>query len=161
MDLSSLYIVDNNLAPVMSISYGLCELELGTTGNAFEAGLWQQAAAEGITVLLSTGDSGSAGCDPVSSTPIMAIGALAVSGLASSPYNIAVGGTDFNQYGKWSQYWSSTNDPTTKASALSYIPEVPGTTAAPAQPSPRSTATLPLSSVRWGLVELRSSITSA
>src|SRR5436309_2585119 len=63
VDLSALYIVDNNLAPVMSESYGFCELFLGTAGNQFFSSLWQQAAAQGITVMISSGDGGSAGCD--------------------------------------------------------------------------------------------------
>jgi hypothetical protein len=89
--LSSVYIIDNNLAPVMNMSYGNCEANLGT-GNAYYAILWQQAAAEGISVMVSSGDSGSAGCDdPNSKTP--ASRGLAVSGFASTPYNIAVGGT--------------------------------------------------------------------
>ena len=63
IDLSALYIVDNNLAPVLSESYGACEQALGIGGNAFYSTLWEQAAAQGITVLLGSGDSGSAGCD--------------------------------------------------------------------------------------------------
>lgn len=125
VDLSALYIVDNNLAPVMSESYGGCELELGTAGNAFEAGMWQQASAEGITVLVASGDEGSAACDPTADDANLAVHPMAVNGLASSAYNIAVGGTDFNQDNEWSKYWSMTNNPTTKASALGYIPEVP------------------------------------
>jgi hypothetical protein len=125
VDLSALYIVDNNLAPVMSDSYGECELFLGATGNAFYSALWQQAAAEGITVLVASGDQGSAACDPTTIDQNLAVHPMAVSGLASTPYNTAVGGTDFNQYGAWTQYWSQTNDPTTKESALSYIPEIP------------------------------------
>ena len=46
-DLSALYIVDNNIAPVMSASYGFCELFLGAGGNAFYNALWEQAAAQG------------------------------------------------------------------------------------------------------------------
>ena len=42
--------------------------------------------------------------------------------LASTPYNVAVGGTMFNEHGQASQYWGST-DPVTLGSALSYIPE--------------------------------------
>jgi subtilase family serine protease len=53
VDLAALYIVDNDLVPVMSESYGECELFLGTTANAFEKAMWQQAAAQGITVLVS------------------------------------------------------------------------------------------------------------
>jgi len=125
VDLAALYIVDNNLAPVMSESYGQCELFLGTTGNAFENAIWQQASAEGITVLVSSGDEGSAACDPTDQNQNLAVHPMAVNGLASTPYNTAVGGTDFNQYNLWTNYWSLTSDPTTKKSVLSYIPEVP------------------------------------
>src|SRR6202023_1657896 len=58
VDLSSLYIVDNNLAPVLSASYGQCEQTLGQTENTFFNNLWEQAAAEGITAVISTGDNG-------------------------------------------------------------------------------------------------------
>src|ERR1700687_4285093 len=61
VDLSAVYIVDNNVAPVMSESFGSCEASLTTTGNQFYNSLWKQAAAEGITVVVSSGDSGSAG----------------------------------------------------------------------------------------------------
>src|SRR5579859_605921 len=124
VDLSALYIVDNNLAAVMSESYGACESGLGSTENSFVNNLWEQASAQGITVAVSTGDSGSAGCDNPN-TETLATGGVAVSGLASTPYNVAVGGTDFDQYGSWTTYWSATNDPTTQASALGYIPEIP------------------------------------
>lgn len=123
VDLSALYIVDNDLAPVMSESYGECESTLGNAGNAFYNALWQQAAAQGITVLISAGDGGSAGCDNFDSEWV-AVDGLAVSGFASTPYNVAVGGTDFNQTPATAPtYWNATNDPTTGASAKSYIPE--------------------------------------
>jgi hypothetical protein len=126
IDLSATYIVDNNLAPVMSESYGQCELGLGTAGNQFYNTLWQQAAAEGITVFVSAGDNGAAGCDNFdASPPAPAEFGLQVSGFASTPYNVAVGGTDFNDFSNPSTYWSTTNNPTTQASALSYIPEIP------------------------------------
>ncbi len=122
-DLSAIYIVDNNLAPVMSFSYGQCELFLGTSGNAFFNNLWQQAAAQGITVLVASGDSGAAGCDGDNSS--YAINGLAVNGLSSTPYNTAVGGTDFYMPNGGTMYWSSANNPTTQASAKGYIPETP------------------------------------
>lgn len=123
VDLSALYIVDNNLAAVMSESYGECEATLGNTANAFYNALWQQAAAEGITVAISAGDGGSAGCDNFDSQAF-AIDGLAVSGFASTPYNVAVGGTDFDQNATTAPtYWSATNNATTGASALGYIPE--------------------------------------
>lgn len=123
VDLSALYIVDNDLAPVMSESYGECEAQLGNAGNAFYNALWQQAAAEGITVVIAAGDGGSAGCDDFNTTAEASDG-LAVSGTAATPYNVSVGGTDFDQTAMTaSNYWSSTNSATTGASALGYIPE--------------------------------------
>jgi subtilase family serine protease len=125
IDLSALYIVDHNIAAVLSESYGLCEANLGATGNAFYNALWQQATAQGITVLVSTGDSGSAGCDDPNSTDFASSG-LAVSGIASTPFNVAVGGTDFSYTtaSPSSVYWSVTNSGTPPSeSAKSYIPE--------------------------------------
>lgn len=123
VDLSALYIVDNNLAPVMSESYGECEATLGNAGNTFYNALWQQAAAQGITVLIAAGDGGSAGCDNFN-TEYDAADGLAVSGFASTPYNVALGGTDFDQTpATASTYWNATNNVTTGASAISYIPE--------------------------------------
>jgi hypothetical protein len=124
VDLSALYIVEHNLAAVMSESYGACESILGSAENAFYNSLWQQASAQGITVAVSTGDSGSAGCDDPHQEGL-ATHSPAVSGLASTPYNVAVGGTDFDEYGTWSKYWNTTNDPATGVSALGYIPEIP------------------------------------
>jgi hypothetical protein len=132
------YIVNNKLAPIVNVSYGECELGLGTAGNAGYNTMWQNAAAEGIAVFVSSGDSGAASCDGGGSaqygTPYAAEFGLSVSGLASTPYNTAVGGTDFN----WctpanifdgtctaAPYWNSSNSSTTQASALGYIPEVP------------------------------------
>ncbi len=120
VDLSAVYIVDNNLAPVMSESYGECELGLGTTGNQFYSALWEQAAAQGISVFVSSGDNGSAGCDNPGGPAQFG---LNVNGIASTAFNAAVGGTDFNQYNTWSTYWNSTNNSTTQESAKGYIPE--------------------------------------
>jgi len=123
VDSSAEYIVDNNLADVMSDSYGSCESNLGTSGNAFYNALWQQAAAQGITVVVSAGDNGSAGCDdPNSATS--AAGGIAVSGLASTPFNVAMGGTDFDQANIQSTFWNSTNGASTQVSAKGYIPEI-------------------------------------
>jgi subtilase family serine protease len=125
IDLSAVDIVDNNIAPILSMSFGQCELHLGTAGNQFWNAVWQQAAAEGISAFVSAGDGGSAGCDNFDSASRARDG-LAVSGDASTPFNIAVGGTDFlGDFTNPAQFWSATNDPTTQSSALSYIPEIP------------------------------------
>lgn len=91
--------VYGNVAPVMSLSFGYCEAGMGAE-NEFFNGLWEQAAAQGITVMVSTGDSGSASCDN-DDTQEYAVRGEAVSGMASTPYDVAVGGTDF--------YYSSYN----------------------------------------------------
>jgi pseudomonalisin len=121
VDLSAQYIVNKNVAPVMSTSFGLCEAALGSSGNAFLNGLWQQAAAEGITVFVSSGDNGAAGCDSASEGS--ATHGRGVNGLCSTPYSVCVGGTQFQDASKPSLYWSSSNALGTQSSALSYIPE--------------------------------------
>lgn len=124
--LSAVYIVDNNLAPVMNVSFGTCERELGTSGNAFWYSLFQQAAAQGITVAVAASDNGGAGCDPfIAPPPNPAQSGFAVSGVASTPFDVALGGTDFGGNGHLSSYFGATINPVTKASALTYIPEVP------------------------------------
>jgi len=121
VDLSNQYIVNNNVSPVMSVSFGACEAAMGMGGNSFYNALWQQAAAQGISVFISSGDSGSAGCDnPGSTSP--ATHGLGVNGLASTPYNVAVGGTQFTDTASPATYWNAGND-AHLASAKSYIPE--------------------------------------
>ena len=122
VDLSELYIIDNNLADVMSESFGDCEANFTSSQAAGVASLAQQAAAEGITYVVAAGDSGSAGCDDPNTETIATHG-LSVNMLASTPYTVAVGGTMFNENGHDSTYWRSTNANPTLESAISYIPE--------------------------------------
>lgn len=108
---------------IMSVSYGECEAYNGATANAAYIATYQQAAAEGVSVFVSSGDEGAASCDADETKATHGIG---VSGFASTPYNVAVGGTDFGDTyaGTNSTYWSSSNG-STYGSALSYIPEIP------------------------------------
>ena len=100
IDGAAAYIINNNLASILN---------------------WEQAASQGITVLAASGDSGSASCDQ--NQPYAHYG-LSVSGIASTPYNVAVGGTDFHStFTDPTKYWNPTNDPATLASAKSYLPE--------------------------------------
>ena len=122
VDLSAQYIVNHNLAPVMSTSFGLCEASLGSSGNGFLNSLWQQAASEGITVFVSSGDDGAAGCDSASAAS--ATHGRGVSGLCSTPYSVCVGGTEFSDASNPTLYWASSNTAGTQSSAISYIPEV-------------------------------------
>ena len=115
----------NGSAPpaLVSISYGECEVGAGASGNLAYNMAYQQAVTEGVSVFVSTGDDGASSCSVQQYYATYGIGA---SGLASTPYNVAVGGTDFGDSyaGTNSIYWSSTNT-STYGSALSYIPEIP------------------------------------
>ncbi len=124
IDLAAMRVVDNNLAPVMNESFGECEENLGNAGNNFYLILWEQAAAQGITVNISTGDDASAGCDD-ENTESAAENGVNVNGIASTPFNVAVGGTDFDYSvtGYPGTYWNTTS--TTGVSAKGYIPENP------------------------------------
>ncbi|MGO9442357.1 MAG: Ig-like domain repeat protein, partial [Terriglobales bacterium] len=124
--------VYGNIAPVISLSFGACEAGLSST-NSFLNSLWEQAAAQGTTVMVSAGDNGSAGCDNDNSQ-YYAVGGLAVSGFASTPYNVAVGGTDFfySDYNnpallntQLGTYWNTTPTQLPQASLLQVIPEQP------------------------------------
>lgn len=153
-DVSAVYVIDGNVSPMPSVlgySYGECEFFLGNAGNALYGGApvkdvtgeWAQAAAEGITVVVSTGDNGSTACDspfntPTSGVPCVApnqnptqyndpaVCGLAVSGIASTPFNVAVGGTDFNDgtVSDANNFWNSSNSSSTQASVKGYIPEI-------------------------------------
>jgi subtilase family serine protease len=111
----------------MSLSYLQCEALIGPgpDGNGYVNGLWQQAAVEGATVFVAAGDNGAAGCDDFD-TATYAVGGIAANGLASTPYNVATGGTDFldTAEGTNSTYWKTSNSASGK-SAKSYIPETP------------------------------------
>jgi hypothetical protein len=115
--LAALRAVEDDQAGIISTSYAACELYLGQSGNAFWNALWQQAAAQGQTAFVSAGDAGSAGCDDFN-VQTTAFAGLQVNGIASTPYDVAVGGTDFyySQYAgtasaitaQLNGYWSGT-----------------------------------------------------
>lgn len=127
---SAQYVIQNVAtvgAKVLNVSYGQCELFLGTSGNTAYNNLWQSASTAGIAVFVATGDSGAPSCDQggASQGPYGAQFGLSVSGLASSQYDTAVGGTDLNWGSTASPYWNATGSATNGSTAKGYIPEVP------------------------------------
>ena len=117
-------LIDRSVPPaIVSISYGECEAALGAAGNATYRYAYEQAAAEGVSVFVSSGDEGAASCD--ANQPAARYG-IAVNGFASTQYNVAVGGTDFGDSyaGTNAQYWKATNN-SIYGSAKTYIPEIP------------------------------------
>lgn len=118
LDGSLTYAVDNNVAPIIADSYGECEADLGTNGLVYYNTLLEMAAAQGITIVAASGDSGATDCDL---NVAAASRGLAVDFPADSPYVTGVGGTEFKE--GTGTYWSTTNM-SYQGSASSYIPEV-------------------------------------
>jgi subtilase family serine protease len=128
------FAIDNNLAPVISSSYGMCEALFGSGLAAFRASV-QQGNAQGQTLIGPAGDSGAADCE--SQTATVAIHGLAVDVPAAIPEVTGIGGSEFtgdaagavtgtapNTNAGATGFWSGTTGGTdTLSSALSYIPE--------------------------------------
>jgi trimeric autotransporter adhesin len=125
--------LDDNAVSILSLSYGECEYEMGTSLNQLFNAFWEQAAAQGIAVTVSSGDTGSANCD--SQGEGAESNGLAVNGFASTPYNVAVGGTDFtvlvsNYPSSFNQYMNGSGGVAPYyGSAAGYIPETVWNTA--------------------------------
>ncbi len=117
---STEYAIDNRLAPVISISFGVCEAAASPADLSAYNSAFAQAAAEGITIVASSGDSGAAACDDVpdaNGNPEMAANnGLAVNFPASSPFVTALGGTELADAN--GSFWNS------GGTATSYIPEI-------------------------------------
>lgn len=109
-------------ATIYSISYGGPEASNGTTFLATWTNLVQEGAAQGISIMVSSGDSGAS----YDRNQIDSDG-LASNGLASSEYVTSIGGTDFydSALGQTGKYWTKNARPGSVATALSYIPEIP------------------------------------
>lgn len=136
VDLAFLRAITDNAINVLLYPFQGCEAYLGPTSTyngfyldseeAFLDELFEEAAAQGITVITPSGDVGSAACDEEFSDA--ASFGLAVNGMASTPYATAVGGTDF-YYGTqgtatsstYETYWSNSTNSFTQQ--LAYVPE--------------------------------------
>jgi hypothetical protein len=119
VDLSESYIIENNLTDIMTESFGSCEYYSTDARLQGISALAEQAAAQGITYFVSSGDNGAEGCDDPGNPP--AVGPLSVNALAATAFNVAVGGTVFNENGNTSKYWTSAAP--ISESAIAYIPE--------------------------------------
>src|SRR6202167_3518959 len=131
LDLAILGLIEFAPPDIITDSYGLCETITGAAEIALENREAQLATAEGTTFFIAEGDDGADQCAPVEPTNF-AINGINGGDNTASAYAVDVGGTDFIAHSHadvngipLSTYWSAKNDPTTKASALSYIPEIP------------------------------------
>jgi hypothetical protein len=129
VDSSAVYAVEQNVADTISESYGACETELGSDDVEFYGTLWEQAAAQGQTVFISSGDDGPSTCGTY--------GQYSVNGLGSTPWNVSVGGTQFNEGTTYNTvttyptspqtapYWGPTTEAPPYLNALRQIPDQP------------------------------------
>jgi hypothetical protein len=130
------YIVENNVSDILSLSYGSCEEIEGAGGNSFNNQIFEQAAAQGISVFVAAGDGGPSGCDDQGAQTYEVEG-YATGAEASTPYSVSVGGTTISgDQTSPTTYWSATNNLTYLSSALSYIPETPWNESRVASPIP-------------------------
>jgi hypothetical protein len=122
-------LIDNNLSDVMSESYGASEIYYPTAADfEFLDDMYEQAATQGQSILISSGDAGSDINDQDEGGT--AYSGINVSALSDSPLVTSAGGTDFQDYydalkggPAQSTYWSSTNS-ANYGDALSYVPEM-------------------------------------
>ncbi len=120
--IASRHVVDTNLAQVMSISFSSCEQQLGGPAIvSFWDSIFSEAAAQGISVLVSSGDSGAAGCAKAFAAP-SGTQVAATNAICASSYVTCIGGTQFADTATPGAYWSATNSGG-RQSAFGYIPE--------------------------------------
>ena len=115
------YAIEQNSAAILNLSFGACEGSLGSVNSAISM-LFQQAASQGITITVSAGDAGVAACATDFTQGQLSTSGFAVNGIASTPYALAVGGTDFDP--SQPQDWASSNAAGTLANAQAHIPEM-------------------------------------
>lgn len=121
------YAIDQDLAPIISISYGLCEADFGRSNSMIVQQWAQQANAQGQTIVAAAGDTGAADCDGGSLNPSYVVTSasrgFSVDVPAAIPEVTGIGGSEFNgDVSSASQYWRLTNNGS-NGSAQSYIPE--------------------------------------
>jgi subtilase family serine protease len=121
------FAIENQTAPVISISYGLCESDLGTGEYAALNGTLARAAAQGQSVIGADGDNGSEDCSGNTDQTTAQQQALAVDFPSSSQYVTGMGGTEFpaaDVVSTNTTFWTAANGSDVISSAKSYIPEM-------------------------------------
>ncbi|MGC2193556.1 MAG: S53 family peptidase [Terriglobales bacterium] len=115
------YAVDNNVAPIISISYGNCEAVFTNANLTTFQQLAQQGNLQGQTIAAASGDFGPADCDTSDGLP--AQGGIAIDVPGAIPEVTSVGGTTFSgDVSNPATYWNATSN-ANGGSAIKYIPE--------------------------------------
>jgi subtilase family serine protease len=128
MFIAATNLINSNSRPdVISASYAFGEFSTDIASKTAIDLMWAQADAEGISVFVASGDSGS---NPSFNNSIIngfqGDSGVGANSLATSPHDTAVGGTDFADVlrGTTNQYFAPSPS-VVGGSALSYVPEIP------------------------------------
>jgi subtilase family serine protease len=116
--------INDNLAPIISISYGDCEVNFGSANLSYLDKIFQQANIQGQTIVGPSGDSGATDCD-YKNYP--AVSGLNVDYPSSSAYVTSAGGSMFNDgiATGATNYWGAASiNNANGGSALGRIPEM-------------------------------------
>ena len=97
LDFAAFRAVLDDTVQVLVFPFEKCERDLGVSDNLVFTSLWELAAAEGISVIVPSGNGGSEECDavPLGTPKTTANQGLAINGYASTAFNTAVGASDF------------------------------------------------------------------
>lgn len=123
------YAIDQDKEKVISISYGGCETQFVSDQSDYAAleTEMEKGAAQGQSIIASSGDTGSTACYGTTGYSTAQQEALAVNYPASSAFVTGIGGTEFptlDVSGSSSgTYWESASGSDRISSAKSYIPE--------------------------------------
>lgn len=119
------YAIDNNLAPIISVSYGDCETDLGAANFVQLNAILAQAAAQGQTIIAAAGDNGSTDCYEDTTMALASRQALAVDFPSDSENVTGMGGSMFTAaaVASGSSYWQTASGSDVLTSAVSYMPE--------------------------------------
>jgi subtilase family serine protease len=104
-------IVSENVAKVVTTSWGLCEADQSAGTAAAESTLFQEAAVQGQTILASTGDLGSNDCsdhsqsvdDPASQPWVTGVGASSIQSGGETVWNNSYGATGGGVSSVWAR----------------------------------------------------------
>ena len=124
------FAVDQNVAPVISISYGECETLMSASEIEQSNVLFQQAGIQGQTIVAAAGDEGSTACAPYTAYGNLSISqqqGLAIDFPADSPNVTAIGGTEMTPdifAAGSSPYWFADTIVDVPNSLKSYVPEI-------------------------------------
>jgi hypothetical protein len=119
---SLVYAIETRISPIISVSYGGCEIAIGSPANVQSLDdIFQQGTAQGQSLIAASGDDGASGCFRDTALSAADRTALSISFPADSAYFTGVGGTQFNEGS--GTYWDSKPGTDIISSALSYIPE--------------------------------------